>query len=187
MVSDPALTLADDELVRRFREADGVAAFAELCRRHRRSIYNHCLAFLRNAADAEDLTQETCIRALVKKEQFRGGSFAEFSAWLCSIAKCLCIDHLRSQAARHERDNTGPPEGHPPPESRYLAAEILAVLSRLPVEQQICLRLFYIEGYSAKEISMLARYSDKNVKSYIQNGRRRFKLAWHAWAERRKH
>jgi len=68
-----------------------------------------------------------------------------------------------------------------------LAAEILAVLSRLPVEQQICLRLFYIEGYSAKEISMLARYSDKNVKSYIQNGRRRFKLAWHAWAERRKH
>ena len=69
--------LSEGELIRLFREGGDDAGFAELFRRHRPLIYGGCLAFLRNTAEAEDLTQETFTTALMRIEQFRGGSFRD--------------------------------------------------------------------------------------------------------------
>ena len=51
-----------------------------------------------------------------------------------------------------------------------------ACLQLLPVEQRTCLTLFYLEKKSYVEVADLTGYDLKQVKSYLQNGRRKLKL-----------
>ena len=59
-------------------------AFAELYRRHMRSIYRYHLAHTGNAGDAEDLTSQTFMAALEGMRSFRGGG--PYITWLIGIA-----------------------------------------------------------------------------------------------------
>ncbi|MGH7680013.1 MAG: RNA polymerase subunit sigma-70, partial [Gemmatimonadaceae bacterium] len=72
-------------------------AFAELTRRYRRELHVHCYRMLASFEDAEDLVQETFLRAWQKRATFQGR--APFRAWLYRIATNACLDFL----ARHER------------------------------------------------------------------------------------
>ncbi len=78
------------------RDADETA-FAELTRRHRRELHVHCYRMLASFEDAEDLVQETFLRAWQKRATYQGR--APFRAWLYRIATNACLDFL----ARHDR------------------------------------------------------------------------------------
>ena len=73
----------DSELIRRFNGGDE-AAFTEIIMRHRDKIQAHTLRFLRNHADAEEITQDTFIRAHRGLAKFRGDS--SLATWLHRIA-----------------------------------------------------------------------------------------------------
>lgn len=73
------------------------SAFAELTRRYRRELHVHCYRMLASFEDAEDLVQETFLRAWQKRDTFQGR--APFRSWLYRIATNACLDFL----ARHER------------------------------------------------------------------------------------
>lgn len=72
----------DAELVRRFNAGDE-AAFVEIMSRYREKIFSVALALLRNRADAEEMAQDTFIRAHRGLAKFRGDS--SLSAWLYRI------------------------------------------------------------------------------------------------------
>jgi RNA polymerase sigma-70 factor (ECF subfamily) len=76
------------------------AAFTILTRRHRRELHVHCYRMLGSFEDAEDLVQETFLRAWQKRDTFQGRG--SFRAWLYRIATNACLDFL----ARHERKVT---------------------------------------------------------------------------------
>ncbi|MGA3007072.1 MAG: RNA polymerase sigma factor [Opitutaceae bacterium] len=73
----------DAELARRFNDGDD-AAFVEIMQRYRGKIYGLTLSMLRNASDAEEITQDTFIRAHRGLARFRGDS--SLSTWLYRIA-----------------------------------------------------------------------------------------------------
>lgn len=68
-------------------------AFNELARRHRRELHVHCYRMLASLDDAEDLVQETFLRAWQKRATYQGR--ASFRSWLYRIATNACIDFLR--------------------------------------------------------------------------------------------
>ena len=68
------------------------ARFASLTERHRRELQVHCYRMLANYEDAQDLTQETFLRAWNKRESFKG--HAALRTWLYRIATNACLDFL---------------------------------------------------------------------------------------------
>lgn len=80
------------------------ARFALITERHRRELQVHCYRMLANYEDAQDMTQETFLRAWHKRESFKG--HAALRTWLYRIATNVCLDFLEKR-----NDRTPVPSG----------------------------------------------------------------------------
>src|SRR5262249_57220548 len=98
------------ELARRARRGDA-AAFDELVRHFHRPVHRFCWRLVRSA-DAEDLAQDTFVRAFVHFERF--DPERPVLPWLIAIARRLCLDLLRRRKAMADAA-ASPPSGPPAP------------------------------------------------------------------------
>jgi RNA polymerase sigma-70 factor (ECF subfamily) len=89
------------------------ARFALITERHRRELQVHCYRMLANYEDAQDVTQETFLRAWNKRESFKG--HAALRTWLYRIATNACLDFLEKR-----NDRTPVPSGLSDPGSEVL-------------------------------------------------------------------
>src|ERR687898_3487988 len=71
-------------------------AFAALAERHRHELQLHCYRMIASFDEAQDLVQETFLRAWRKKDTFAGRS--SFRAWLYGIATNACLDAIARRA-----------------------------------------------------------------------------------------
>ena len=83
------------------------AAFGALAERYRRELQVHCYRMLGSHDDAEDLVQETFLRAWRKRATSAGRS--TFRAWLYRIATNACLDHLERQPRQPARSRGAVP------------------------------------------------------------------------------
>ncbi|MFE9328744.1 RNA polymerase subunit sigma-70 [Nocardia sp. NPDC052278] len=91
-------------------------AFEKLAQRHRAELHVHCYRFMGSTEDAEDLVQETFLRAWAKRDTYQGTS--TYRAWLYGIATHACLDALRRRSRRvTPPEVTGPADPHADPES----------------------------------------------------------------------
>jgi RNA polymerase sigma-70 factor (ECF subfamily) len=88
---------ADSALVRRCLEGDS-EAFRGLVERYQADVYSTALRIVGRPEDAEDVTQDTFLRAFRALKRYDPGR--PFGAWLFTIATRLCIDHHRRHRAR---------------------------------------------------------------------------------------
>ena len=95
---------AVDELVAAAQAGDE-RAFTAIVERHRRELQVHCYRMLGSFDEAEDVVQETFLRAWRRRETYAGRS--TFRAWLYRIATNACLDHLE----RHPRRPVTQPDG----------------------------------------------------------------------------
>ena len=86
--------------------------FAALAERHRRELHVHCYRMLGSLDDAEDLVQETLLRAWRGRRGFEGRVVAR--AWLYRIATNACLDALRRRPAGSWPRMSRPPRPTPP-------------------------------------------------------------------------
>lgn len=145
---------------------------------HATSAYTLAFSILRDSGLAEDVVQETMIRAWQNRSQFRGE--ASIKTWVLRIARNAAIDQLRRQ-----RDQAvDPQEFHTAPataSSRYDPENIVeeldattslrVALDRLDDLTRSMIVLREIEGLSYKEIADALDVSLSNVKTRISRGR----------------
>jgi RNA polymerase sigma-70 factor (ECF subfamily) len=143
---------------------------------------------LRNTADAEDVAQETLLRAYRKFDRLRDRN--RFRAWLVRIAFRLALDRLRSGKRRELRDALwSQPERQPPAATaedlaaaNEFQAHLESALVELPEKLRLVLLLAAMEGHTIDEIAATLRISTGTVKSRIFYARRQLaeKLRCHA-------
>jgi RNA polymerase sigma-70 factor (ECF subfamily) len=169
---------------------DDFAARLEL---HRRELQVHCYRMLGSLDDAEDLVQETFLRAWRGRASFGGDGRTAFRAWLYRIATNVCLDALRRQPRRvlppdvaAAGDPTVPPS--PPADLPWLQPypdalleevvgretielTFIAAIQHLPPRQRAALILRDIVGWSAKEAAELLEASVESINSALQRAR----------------
>jgi RNA polymerase sigma-70 factor (ECF subfamily) len=168
-------------LVRRAQRGDE-DAFATLVTRHQRYVYNLAYRLLRERQEAEDLTQEAFLRAWRGLGGFRGDS--RFTTWLYRIVTNLCCNRLsglRRQLAQVDAeclDGLPSPTALDPP-AAVEAAEQRAYVQRqvaaLPAKYRLVVTLFYLQGFSYREMSEVLDLPLGTVKTHLFRARERLK------------
>jgi RNA polymerase sigma-70 factor (ECF subfamily) len=126
------------------------------------------------AAQADDLVQSACERALSKQHQFQEGT--RFDSWMFRIVQTLWIDHLRSRDVRKEDpeaedDRIGSDEPVRRVEARLALEEVRHAAARLPPEQRAALMLVTVDGFSYKEAAEIAQVPVGTIMSRLARAR----------------
>ena len=170
--------LDDQDLISLYK-ADGKQKYvSELYVRYAHLVMGVCLKYLKNRPEAEDMTADV-YEILVKK--LRTHEIDRFSAWLYQLTKNQCLMHLRKNKRIELVPLTQREES--PVDSELTEKQVLEVklnhltkeIEKLKPAQSHCIKLFYIKKLSYKEIVAQTKFSEKEVKSYIQNGKRNIK------------
>ena len=176
---------ADTALVQR-AQANDRAAFNEIVLRYKSKVYNYISRMVHSASDAEDLTQETFVRAYVSIRSFQ--SRASLNTWLFRIATNLCIDHSRkvkthaqttSLSVENEDDESDTQRDIPDlafdPQrlllNKELGRRLEESLRELPEKLRTVVVLYDIEGLPYEEISSIVGCPLGTVKSRLFNAR----------------
>ncbi len=189
-MSSDASTRGEADAVVAAATAGDESAFAELVHRHRRELHVHCYRMLGSFDEAEDMVQETFLRAWRRRSTFDGSSL--FRAWLYRIATNACLDTLRRSSRQATTassfaeipwlqpypdrllDEIAPSEAEP--DAVVVAREtvelaFLAVMQALPPQQRAVLLARDVLGLSANETASMLETSVAAANSALQRAR----------------
>jgi RNA polymerase sigma-70 factor (ECF subfamily) len=142
--------------------------------------YRVALGVLRNPTDAEDVAQESMLRAYRNFHRLRDRD--SFRAWLVRTAWRLSLDRIRS-AGRRERRERSAMLDQPAAAVENVAAtreferHVAAALDALPEKLRIVMLLAAIEGYNTREVAKLLALPEGTVKSRLHSARKQLAQA----------
>ena len=168
---DPDGEAADAELIRRAKRGDR-RAFGQIVRRHQRRVFALGLRWLRNADDADDVVQETFVRAWQALARFDDAR--PFVPWLITIAVNRAKTRVGRARVAEELDERIPWQGPSPEEDAgraLLAREVRAAIDALPEEQRIVMHLRAVEDLSYREIADALEIPVGTVMSRLSRAR----------------
>ena len=165
-----------DEALARMAADGNALAFDEIYRRHRSFVYNVALRMTRNAADAEDLTQESFFLVFRRIGSFRGEAL--FTTWLYRLVVNRVKMHFRSRSSRPEMQTsyeeipwTTVPHHIDPAEQFTDRLAIDKAVRMLPPGYRTAFILHDVEGYKHEDAARLSRHTVGASKSQLHKAR----------------
>ena len=161
----------DAILVQAARDGD-VDAFEVIVRRHQAGVYRVALRMLGSRADAQDVTQDTFMRAWRGLARFRSDSAV--STWLYRIVTRRCLDVLGSRRSTEHLEEDVQTIATDPSESTEQRERLRAVtgaIAMLPPEQRAALVLREFEALSYQEVADVLGTTVAAVKGRIHRAR----------------
>ncbi|MBN9100465.1 MULTISPECIES: sigma-70 family RNA polymerase sigma factor [unclassified Pseudonocardia] len=160
-------------------QAGDMAAFGELFDRYYDVVFRFVLFRMGDRTLAEDITQETFVRALrrITSVSYQG---RDIGAWFVTIARNLIFDHVKSSRYRLEQTTAEIVELSPStsgPEQQVLDGatnnELLKCIGKLNPDQQECIKLRFLQGLSVAETAVIMDRNEGAVKALQHRAVRR--------------
>jgi RNA polymerase sigma-70 factor, ECF subfamily len=198
-VSSASAETSDEGLMIRFQSGDR-SAFASLVRRHQGALFNFALRHLRSSPAAEEVVQDAFLRVVQNATEFKHE--ARFSTWLYTIARNLCIDHMRKSALRRH-PSLDEPQRAQEGEGRSLGEQtadknanveraavsvemrgrVMAAIEALPDEQREVFLMREVSNLPFKEIAEIVGVPENTVKSRMRYALERLQAALSEYEE----
>jgi RNA polymerase sigma-70 factor, ECF subfamily len=188
---------SDEQLLLQYRDGGDRELFAELVRRHERTLYNYLRRYTGSVEVAEDAFQATFLQVHLKCEQFEEGR--RFRPWLYAIAIHQAID-ARRRSRRHQAvslERMGPSDrphrdgrsldeamlsDEPSPADRAGQAEdrelLRAAMDELSAPVRMTLQLVYYEGLKYREAAEIMNVPVGTIKSRVNTAVARLTEIW---------
>ncbi|MDE7025236.1 MAG: sigma-70 family RNA polymerase sigma factor [Paramuribaculum sp.] len=158
--------LTDDKLVSAYIKGDN-QAFDILLKRHQARVFNYVLSVVKNRDVADDIFQETFVKAIMTLKQGRYAENGKFSAWIARIAHNLIIDYYRQEKSENLVSTTTEDDSVDVLNRRELCdgniedfmideqiqCDVRRIIEALPENQREVLVMRYYKDMSFKEIA----------------------------------
>ena len=122
-----------------------------------------------NKDEADDLAQDALVKAYLACSGFRDGG--KFRSWLFKIAHNTFLSHKRSLQTTESIDEARMLVSSSAADSDFEHQSLYLALRTLPPKERSAITLFYLNGYSVKEISAITEVSEEAVKQQLSRGR----------------
>jgi RNA polymerase sigma-70 factor (ECF subfamily) len=174
---------SDAELIAEYKQTGDLEVLAELFQRYSTLVFGVCLKYFKNKEDSKDAVMQLYEKLItgLKKHEVKN-----FKSWLHVTTRNYCLMELRKKKIHHESFNFENSDSdnmefslslhHDDDNMLEMDLQLLTkCIEKLPLNQNTCIRLFFLEEKSYKEVSIDSGFELNKVKSYIQNGRRNLK------------
>lgn len=173
--------ISDNEVLRRYYdEHNNNEWLGVLLQRYTILLLGVCMKYLKNEEDAKDSVQQVFLKVINELPKYK---VEYFKSWLYMVTKNHCLMKLRdkgkypvelNEQAMSAADETDTRINAIEKEYHLLSMEQALLL--LNSEQQVCIKLFYLQKQTYQQISDSTGFSVMQVKSHIQNGKRNLKI-----------
>lgn len=175
--------ISEKRLIEKAKEGD-MEAFETLVQRYQRTIYYLCHRMTGAHQAADDLSQETFVKAYMSLSSFKDGM--NFFSWLRKIAVNNNLNYLKANKREEllgDKENLIPEDAsstdHELPQDKFqkkrIEQKLKEALNALPVEQRIVFILRYYENQSYKDIAKILGLRVGTVMSRLSRARKKLK------------
>ncbi len=171
--------ISDADLVIKYKSGDRTA-LAVLVKRWHLQFCKFSFWIVKDSEIAKDIAQESWSVIMMKLTDLQEPN--KFKSWAISIVNRKSIDWIRAknreniQFEKLCKENKNLDFSEDSDDNTEIKKELLISIEKLPINQQIILKLFYTQSYSLNEISQLLEISIGTVKSRLFNAREKLKI-----------
>jgi RNA polymerase sigma factor (sigma-70 family) len=173
--------LTDEELLSHYYIANNNDYVEALLNRYTLLLFGVCMKYLKNKTDANDAVQQVYLKILIELPKSK---VTFFKSWLYIVAKNYCLSVLKNNKNTIYTETF---DSQQPTQNDELLLENLInkdnnltlmhqTLNELSPEQATCVKLFYLQKQSYALIENQTGFSYLQIKSFIQNGKRKLKI-----------
>jgi len=171
----------DRDLILRARRGEN-EAFGELVTRYQTGVFNVCYRMLHERGEAEDMAQETFMRAYDRLNTF--DLEREFGPWIRRVAANLCLNFIESRKSTlpldEERDADQARRPEKQVEVKERSEQVRDALTSLPAQYRVVVELRHYQEMSYDEIARELNIPLSDVKSHLFRARKLLAEKLHA-------
>ncbi len=173
---------SDGELINTFLQTNDNAFVGILYQRYGHLVLGLSIKYLKNKDEAQDAVIQIFANLISDLKKYK---IEYFKSWLYTYSKNFCLMELRKRQSALKKElelkenvhllmDFSNPEHLKEKENQITLME--KAMDSLQENQKTCIDLFYLKNKSYQEITQLTGFSNNDVKSYIQNGKRNLKI-----------
>lgn len=122
-----------------------------------------------DAALADDVAQESYIKAYLSCDSF--SNLEKFNAWIYKIGYNTFVNHQRGERLTVGIEDARDISARDSADSSFAYQDLYEALNKIPAKERTSILLFYMQGYSIKEIVEIQETSQDAVKQHLSRGR----------------
>ena len=179
-------SISDEELIAIYKDTSENYILSELFERYTHLIFGVCMKYLKNEEECKDAVMQVFEQLFTK---LRTQEIQNFKSWIYTVSKNFCLMKIRhEQSVRKHKveyyanmqqeimESTELFHHLDKAENKDKVPKLRKGIEQLKTDQRKCIELLYLQEKSYKEVAEMTGYSLKQVKSYIQNGKRNLKI-----------